>query len=279
VSTVERERSVDAQATHAGAERTPERLGAASVGEPLRGLAAAVSLLTIVPLPRSWVGDGELGRATVWFPVVGALTGGLAGGVLVLARTALGPLPAAALALTALVVTTGALHQDGLADTADGLGARGGRERRLAAMRDPAVGVFGIVALQCWGILMVATLASLTAAQGARALVLAGAVSRWSALAHATLAPPARGDGLGAAFAVRPTALTIAGVAALGAAVALGGLAGAGAAALGSVVVALGTAALARRTLGGRTGDTLGAAVALSEAAACLALLGVWGGA
>ena len=73
------------------------------------------------------------------------------------------PAPPPSLALVVLVALTGALHQDGLADTADGLGARGDRDRRLAAMRDSAIGAFGVLALIGWALLLATTLARFSA--------------------------------------------------------------------------------------------------------------------
>ena len=173
-----------------------------------------------------------------------------------------------------LVVATGGLHADGLADCADGLGARGGgRERRLAVMRDPAIGVFGALALLAWGALLVGALARLGGADALRALVVAAAAGRWAALLHAATAAPARPDGLGAAFVVTPAAVALAAPVPLALAVvlepALHGLAALLAGALVAGLVSL----WARRMLGGRTGDTLGATVALGELAACLALV------
>src|SRR2546427_671532 len=105
-------------------------------------MVAALAFLTILPVrPR---GDpAALGRAAAWFPAVGALVGLAAGGAWVAAEPALGSAVAGVLALVVLVVLTGALHQDGLADCADGLGVRGDRARRLAVMRDPSIGAFG----------------------------------------------------------------------------------------------------------------------------------------
>jgi adenosylcobinamide-GDP ribazoletransferase len=241
-----------------------------------RDAALAVTFLTILPLrPR---GPGDLGAAAPWFPVVGALVGALAGTLLVAAEPLVGAQVAAILAVAVLVAVTGALHADGLADCADGLGARGGRERRLAVMRDPAVGVFGTLALLGWALLMIGSLARLGADDALRALVSAAVIGRWSVLLHAVSAPPARRDGLGAGFAVTPAALVVATLASVAAALLvdppLHGLA----ALLAGVVVAALVSLWARRMLGGRTGDTLGAAVALGEVAVCLTLLAAAGG-
>lgn len=238
------------------------------------GLAGAITFLTIVPVG----GGGEVGRAAGWFTVVGAAVGGLAGGVRAGLQPLLGVTPATVLAVTALVIVTGALHQDGLADTVDGLGVRGDRDRRLAAMRDSSVGVFGALALIGWALLLVAVLDSLSARRALEALVAAAALGRWAALLHAAWSAPARADGLGASFAVGRTAVTVAGAVALGFAVALGGLGPGLAAVAAALVVAALSVLHVRATLGGRTGDTLGATVALAEVAVCTVMLAAWQG-
>jgi len=241
---------------------------------PWAGLAGAIAFLTIVPIPGA--AGAELAATAGWFPLVGAAVGALAGGVRVGAQQLLGRTPATVLAIIALVVVTGALHQDGLADTADGLGARGDRSRRLQVMRDSATGVFGALALVGWALLLTSTLASLDAAHALVALVVAGALARWAALAHALATPPARADGLGAALHAGPLAFGLATGTSIALALALCGLAPGALALLAALLAAALSAAFARRTLGGRTGDTLGAAVAVAELAVCVALLAIW---
>lgn len=235
--------------------------------------ALAVAFLTIVPVRAP---HGALNRAAAWFALVGALVGALAGGMRAATEPLFGSTLATVLAIVVLVVLTGGLHQDGLADTADGLGVRGDRERRLAAMRDSAIGVFGALALLGWGLLLLAALAPLSASEAVLALIAAGAVGRWTALVHARAAPPARGEGLGAAFLPDPAALAFATVTTIGVAVlACGALLGLVAVAVG-LATAAGSTVLARWALGGRTGDTLGATVALAEVAVCMALMSNW---
>jgi adenosylcobinamide-GDP ribazoletransferase len=209
-----------------------------------------------------------------WFPLVGALVGGLAGLARFLFDPLLGPAPAAVLAAGVLVAATGALHQDGLADCADGLGVRGDPQRRLAVMREPQVGVFGVLAVLLWLLLLVSALAGLGRSDALRALVVACALGRWSPLLHAALTPPARPDGLGAAFHVRPGPLALGSLSAAALTFAvesplrtLGALAAA-------TLTGLAMTAWARRSIAGRTGDTLGASVALVEVVVCLVLLG-----
>ncbi|HEX6665827.1 MAG TPA: adenosylcobinamide-GDP ribazoletransferase [Solirubrobacterales bacterium] len=247
-----------------------------SVRRALGGFTLAVSFLTIVPVRTGEPGPGGLGAYAAWFPLVGALVGAFAGGVRVGAAPLVGASAASVLALIALVAITGALHQDGLADAADGLGVRGDRERRLAVMRDSAVGAFGVLALVGWALLMVTTLAALDDGEAILALIAAATLARWAALLHAAAAPPARTNGLGAGFAPAQTPLAIATVIALAIAVlscgALPGLAAIGAALIATALVTL----WSRQTLGGRTGDTLGATVALAEVGVLLALVACW---
>jgi adenosylcobinamide-GDP ribazoletransferase len=239
---------------------------------PLHGAALALTFLTILPLRLR--GDaGPLGAAAPWFPLVGALVGGLAGAARYVGGPVFGSAVASVLALVVLVAVTGALHQDGLADCADGLGVRGDRERRLTVMRDSAIGAFGTLALVGWALLLTTTLATLDDAEALRALVTAALVGRWAALIHAAAAPPARPDGLGATFDPTPAALAIATVVTVAGVVVLDGPLHGLACAAAGILVALATAAWSRRTLGGRTGDTLGATVALAEVAVCLTLL------
>lgn len=201
--------------------------------------------------------------------------GALAGTVAYIAAPTLGASVAGALAVAVLVVITGALHLDGLADCADGLGVRGDRQRRLAVMRDSAIGTFGALALLLWLVLVVESLADLDRGQSLRALVVAASTGRWAALLHARLTRPARTDGLGVSFAITAFALAIATATAVAVAVLLLGARDGAAALVGALIAALLVTAWSRSALGGRTGDTLGASVTLAEVAVLLTLLGI----
>jgi adenosylcobinamide-GDP ribazoletransferase len=238
----------------------------------LDGAAQAVAFLTVLPVrPRD--AGGDLRPAVAWFPVVGALVGGLAGAARYAAQPLVGPAVASVLAVIVLVAVTGALHQDGLADCADGLGVRGDLPRRLQVMRDPAIGVFGTLALILWAALLTTSLAQLATDAAPLALVTAALIGRTAALLHAAAATPARPDGLGAAFVVTRPALVVPGAVTVAGAIALAGPARGLAAVAAGSLVALATSIWARRSVGGRTGDTLGATVALAEVAVCLTLL------
>ena len=236
----------------------------------------ALAFLTRFPVGgrRGWP-DLDLAASVPLFPVVGALIG-LAGGVGYALAIWLGlpPWPAAAIALATTVWLTGALHEDGLADVADGLGGGRTREDKLRIMRDPRVGSYGAIALALALLVRAGALAALAApwAVGA-ALVTAGAVSRAALpVVMATLAN-ARGAGL-AAGAGRPHPLRAGAavlVAALIAIVLLGPAAPA--ALLAGAAGGLGVVLLARRQIGGYTGDVLGAVQQLAEIGVLLGAL------
>jgi adenosylcobinamide-GDP ribazoletransferase len=196
-------------------------------------------------------------------------------------RIGLGPFLAATLAIAALVVATGALHEDGLADVADGFGGGTTRERRLEIMRDSRIGAYGGAALVLALALRIGSLATLldrTGAAAATALVLAAALSRVAALAPMVLLAPARPGGLSATVG-RPDRASLATAVGTGVALALAAvplglpLSGVALAILCAGLAALGVTLLARAKIGGQTGDVIGACQQVSEIAALLALV------
>lgn len=241
-------------------------------------LLVAVSFLTRLPVPfcPPYV-EGGLARAMRLFPLAGALVGGLSGAVFLAAHAVLPPLVAALLALLVTIGLTGALHEDGLADTADGLGARGGREKRLEVMRDSRSGAYGVLALLfSVGLRGAALAAAPSGLAGLGAMVAAAAFSRACVPAMMQVLPPARADGLGAGAGsphagIAASALVLGGVLA-----AVGCGMEAAPAALLSLAVAAGLVWLARRVFGGYTGDILGACQQLAEIAFLLTLAGTW---
>jgi adenosylcobinamide-GDP ribazoletransferase len=237
------------------------------------GLRSAIAFLTLIPVPPATRADGGFADAPGWFPLVGAGIGAVGGGVRAATQPAFGATVASALALVAMVALTGALHLDGLADTADGLGVRGDRQRRLDVMRDPANGTFATLALGLWGLVWFAIVASLDTGQALRTLVAAAACGRWMTVVHGSLLGPARTDGLGSAFAPSRAQLAMATAWALAASLLAVGT-GSGAAAFGAALAAgMAFTAFARRAFGGQTGDTLGACEVIAETAAALAAL------
>lgn len=230
------------------------------------GLRGAVAFLTPLPAGAVVPSPGTLS----WFPIVGAALGLAVGGIWWAASEAFPPLVAAALVVLADVALTGALHLDGLADSADGLFAHlDGAPRRRAVMAAPDVGAFGVVAVAVTLLLRWSALASVEPAVLTVAAV--WCASR-AAMAVALAAGPYVGGGLGRAFlsgdrsaAARVRGPLGAGVVVGGALVAAStggsvwwGLAGVAA---GSVAVV----ALGHRRLGGVTGDVVGAAGLVGE--------------
>ncbi len=239
------------------------------------GLVAALTLLTIVPLPKR--APSEAALAPLWLPAVGAALGAVAAGVLQLAAPVFGRGPASVLAVAALVLASGGLHQDGLADCADGVGVHGDRARRLEAMRDPRIGTFGGLALLIWLMVTVSAVHELTPSEALLALPCACALARWAALLHGVSTSPARPGGLGAAFRVQAGWFSFASVSAFAfTLIAIGPVAAVVAVAT-AAGVALVVSVWAHCAIGGRTGDTLGASVALAEAAVCLVLVAAVG--
>ncbi|WP_262028603.1 adenosylcobinamide-GDP ribazoletransferase [Microvirga sp. Mcv34] len=211
--------------------------------------------------------------------VIGALPAVLLGLALVLD---LGPWLAAMLAVAALVTTTGALHEDGLADVADSVGGST-REKRLEIMRDSRIGSFGAAALFLGLALRVgalATLASRLDAAAVMAVVLVVAcLSRTAGLIPLVFLPPARRDGVARAVGqpARETFWLAAGIAG-GIAVVLGALSGLPPLGIALMLILSGLAGLAlsgfaARHLGGQTGDVIGAAQQVAEIAALIGLL------
>ncbi|MGE0259026.1 MAG: adenosylcobinamide-GDP ribazoletransferase [Alphaproteobacteria bacterium] len=223
--------------------------------------AIAAGMLTRFPLPAEAAEPGAIASAGWAFPLVGGGVGALCAAVFLIAGLLGLPVgPAALLAVGTGIAATGALHEDGLADTADGFGGGDTRDRKLAIMRDSAHGTYGVAAL----VLSVGLRAAAVAAIGGPvfaglALIAAHAFSRAVLPATMLLLNPARTDGLGAA-AGRPGRIVAVAAALIGAAVALATLGPrAGALALLVTGVAVAVAGmLARRQIGGYTGDVLG---------------------
>ena len=228
-------------------------------------LLAAIAFLTRVPIRRPFTTE-DVGRAAVFFPLVGARIGAAQLGLWKLLDATLPPLLLAVLVVSFSAWATRGLHLDGLADFFDGLGGGRTREDVLRIMRDSRIGAFGAIAL----VLVLFT--KVAAIEGAalvlwQALVLAPVFSRWSVVLLGFMLPYAResaapsshfGKGelfgatvmLAAACFLAPRLAATMGVSVL--------------------VVSLIVGAIARRCIGGVTGDVMGANIEIAEAAALL---------
>jgi adenosylcobinamide-GDP ribazoletransferase len=273
-----------------GGARLPRR------GGWVDGVWLAVGTLSLLPARMPSRVDRVVGgRAMVLAPLVGVLLGGISAGVVALVQL-LRPdsaLLAAVLGVLALVVLSGALHLDGLADFADALGSRRDRETMLRIMKQSDIGPFGVVSITLVLLLDVAALTTcIQSGFGWQAILIATTASRltlpWTCR---TTVPSARPDGLGATVAatVRPVAAILTTIAVLAASLALTWLTtptnppgddpipfdqvssfdgqllgGAAAAVLLAVAVSRLVTRRARTTLGGITGDVLGATIELA---------------
>lgn len=232
-------------------------------------VVSPLALLTALPITRRRM---ELpGVNYGLFPIVGLVIGAILLGLDYLARLLL-PSPASSgLVVVALAALTGALHLDGLADTADGLFGGRNRAQRLAIMRDPHNGAFGFVAIAAVLLLKWAALIPLEDWLRTGSLLLVPSLARWSVLPSMVLFPAARGEGM--AFDVQsrsrwPQAV-LGSALAVGLSLAIFWPAGLAVLAL-ALVVALSIGAYATSRLGGVTGDVLGCTVEVIEAALLL---------
>ena len=239
----------------------------------------AVMLLTRLPAGRIDDPVPQTSSAVWAFPVAGLIVGTITALVLYGAlQLGLPPQIAAGLALGAGVLATGGLHEDGLADVADGFGGGRDREHKLAIMRDSRIGSFGTLALilvlgMRWSAL--AHLAGLNRIQASCALVAVAVASRAQLAVALAALPAVRSDGLGH-DAAKPTVMRVAMASALGVLALLFCL-GATAAlwvAVAQLLALIVVARLAMRQIGGQTGDVLGAMQQAADLAAWIML--VW---
>lgn len=237
----------------------------------LRAFALALQFLTRLPLPGANTCSAQHIAASVrYYPLVGALIGGLCAAVFWLADLWLPGLLAVLLSVAAGLAATGALHEDGLADTFDGIGASADRNRVLQVMRDSRMGTYGAVALVMALALKTAALASMAPIAVCLALVAGHGLSRLSSIVvmqtstyvreTGAATPLAKPIGLLGWFITLVTGIVLAVgllwlLSPVTAIIALAGLVA------GHVLMRL----CFERKLGGYTGDTLGAVQQASE--------------
>lgn len=243
-------------------------------------MLVAVQFLTRVPVPDPGFREEDLRRSTAAFPLVGALVGGVGALVAAVLWPVVTPVVAVLLLTAAEVAVTGAFHEDGLADTFDGLWGGWTVQRRIEIMRDSRLGTYGATALLLALALRVAALAGIGLERGLGGVVVATlcghVLGRAAILVAVRLLPPADDGGSGARVAdpLGPLGLAVAGATT---ALVLG--VGLGVHAWVPVVVAVpvvaGATATWRAKLGGVTGDTLGATEQLVHLSTLLAVAGL----
>jgi len=238
----------------------------------------ALTFLTRIPLrDRRPFTPGRMARAALWFPLVGLLVGAVLGGTRALADLALAPGPATVLALLAAVLLTGAFHEDGLADAADGIGAHVPRERKLEILKDSRVGTYGALAVVFPLLFAFSVLSALSVEDCLRAAVAGHVLGRWSTLPHSLLIRPAHAASSASLVRASPLTTAVATAYTVAIVAVAAGSPGAALAALATAVAvgALAAAAFAR-VLGGVTGDTYGAVNKLVEVSVYAALAAAW---
>ncbi len=247
----------------------------------MKRLLAAIAFLTRLPAPRNLIFEaGDIGRATVFFPLVGALIG-------LIQIVALQLFPAAArentlkavliavLLVVVNVFVTGALHLDGLADMADGFGGGRDRARTLEIMRDSVIGSFGAVGLILLLILKITAIAALLENAAAwKFLIVAPALGRWATVPLCKFLPYARkSGGLGQSVTDFVGWQELVGATVLTAVILFGLLGWQNAAILwlAAVSISVFIGRVCRKKIGGITGDTMGANTEICETAVLLA--------
>lgn len=241
-----------------------------------KDIVLALGFMTRLPVPAFSVSKNRRLSQAFWaMPLAGALIGALTAGIFI-ATSAVGldHQIAAALALGAMALITGGLHDDGLADFWDGIGGGKTPGHRLEIMRDSRIGTYGVLALVITYALLVGVLSAIAShasdAETAIIIIVCTMLSRTALAIPMVLLAPARDDGLGKLFGRPSMANIVVGT--------LWPLAVAATLApemtlviLAAIVVgAVVTTALARRYLGGHTGDVLGAVIMTSFAAGLL---------
>ena len=249
----------------------------------LSDLRHCLMFLTRLPV-TTFVADAHrpLANAVRGFPLVGVLVGALSGLVL-LPLSGLSPTVAALIAVIAMTLITGGLHEDGLADVADGFGAQGDRERKLEIMRDSRIGTYGVLVLMfCLGLktaaLSVLIMKSGTIWQVPLVLMAVGALSRtWMAVMMAAL-PSARSNGR-SFDAGTPPLNRLRQAVAIGIAISFlliwsgYGLVASALAVLLSAAAYYLLKRMSFRQIGGQTGDVIGATQQITEIASLIGIL------
>ena len=236
------------------------------------GFLLALQFLTIIPVTIKDVDEKKIARSIVYFPLAGLFIGMLLSAAYVpLCSLHLASLTVSIILVVALIVITGGMHLDGLADTGDALLSVKPKDQMLAIMRDPHIGVMGALSLISIILLKIGLLFSLGASAKIPALLLMCVLSRWSAVLTMYLFPYARQDGKAKVFSrgMNAKIAALSSILALVCSFAIWQLKGVAAfLVIGGFVYVSGK--IISRSIGGMTGDTLGATIELSEVATLL---------
>lgn len=238
---------------------------------PVHDIALVLSFLTRLPVGTMPSNGRTLANAAWAFPVAGLVIGGFGGAVLYgFAYMGWNPTIGVLLALALMALVTGGLHEDGLADVADGFGGGHDRDRKLEIMHDSRIGTYGVLALVFSVGIRAAALIQIQQSANAMAVMVAAAVfSRALLPAVMTVLPHARDDGL-SVIAGRPGRIGALISLVIGCGISIDvffpdfnvSLTAMGLAFFGVAILGV----IAKRQIGGQTGDVIGAAQQISEA-------------
>ena len=246
----------------------------------MKGLIAAFSMYSILPMPAVKWEKKTLAWALCWFPLVGVLIGGVLRLWMAAARGLhMGPVFFAAFALSIPIILSGGVHLDGFCDTCDALASHQSREKKLEILKDSHIGAFAVMGCALYLLIYFACWCEVEpTGQAAIVLSLGPVLVRSLSGLFAVTLPNARGSGLLAAFTAPMDAgkarviLTIWGLACAAAMLWLGRWTGA-AALIGSALVSLYYVIEAKRQFGGVTGDLAGFFLQLCELAVALSVV------
>lgn len=227
----------------------------------------ALQFLTVIPVKIKEMSSGKLAGAMMYFPFVGLLIGW----ILLLASYCFGAvglpsLTANIILVVVLIIITGGMHLDGLSDTADAFLSGKPKDKMLEIMRDPHVGVMGVLSVICVILLKIGLLAMLGPQAKITGLLLMCLLSRWSAMLAMFLFPYARKDGKAKAFiqGMTPGIFILSLISVSVFSFAIWQFRG-----LAVLLIVTGSVylfgRLCERKIGGITGDTLGAGIELAE--------------
>jgi adenosylcobinamide-GDP ribazoletransferase len=232
----------------------------------MRRLAAAITMLTILPIPGFSAAEADLERSKPFFPVVGLIVGGIAYAAALLLNNYASQTVAAVMLVILLTAFSKGFHLDGLADSADGFMSSRSKEKMLEIMRDSRIGAMGVFAILAVLGLKTAALVSLPPAMLPSAVLLAALSGRCSIVIYIYFSRYARETGLGLVMFKRQSLLTCLWSLAVMTAAAywLFGVNGLYASA-GILIFICTWRSYVNSKIGGATGDTIGAAEEISE--------------
>ncbi|MGB7286767.1 MAG: adenosylcobinamide-GDP ribazoletransferase [Salaquimonas sp.] len=238
----------------------------------------ALRFFTRLKIPGKQGHEGDLAAASITFPLVGLIIGLLIASVWAISVSLLPALPAAGIAIGFGILITGALHEDGISDCADGMGGGHTKERALEIMRDSRIGAYGAIAIVLTIGIRWASLSELNLIGGIFALIIAHMASRSAIVIALAGADYARDAGLGSSVSsgVETQILLIISAICVAISFLLGGVAG-----LVALVFAFTLSWLflqyLKKRLGGYTGDGLGAMEQIAQITILVTLSGFWG--